>query len=203
MNSSMRSHLFWGIHSPLVSLTGAALLIVASGRIAFALICTLALVWVSVFTLVIARLGGKRFPRWGRNAVLLFLSSLGAGIFFILLWFFDPLLALGSAFFVFLCPVAFIASGLPGRVLEYDMLEILSQALAEALILGLLILGMALIREPLGYGSVSLPGLGIIRFIREEPLRFLQASSGALVLLGYAIAFYRRFRSGYTGPEEE
>jgi len=199
----MESHLFWGKNSPLGSLTGAALLIVASGRIVFAILCSLALVWVYVFTLTAAKLGGVYFPRWGRNVVLLFISSVAAGIFVILLWIINPVLAMESSFFVFLVPVVFIASGLHSRVLDYDMGEVLSQAVAEALVLGILILGLSLIREPLGFGSVSFPGLDIIRFAKNEPLRFLQASSGALIVLGYVIAVYRYFRKEITRSEDD
>ena len=199
----MESHLFWGKNSPLASLSGIALLVIASGRIAFALICSLALVWVYVFVLTAAKLGGSYFPQWGRNIALLFLSALAAGIFFILLWIFNPILAMESAFFVFLVPLVFIGCGLFNRVIEYDLGEVVTQALAEALIHGLLILGLSLIREPLGYGSVSFPGLDIIRFARTEPLRFLQASSGALIILGYIIAVYRRFRNEITNSEND
>jgi hypothetical protein len=203
MNTQTQSHLFWGIHSPLTALTGAGLLIIASGRIAFALVCTLSLVWVYVFTLTAAKLGGEQLPHWGRNAILLFISSLGAGIFSILLWIFNPVLALETAFLIFLSPVIFMASGLCERVLVYDMLEVLSQAAAEALILGVLILALSLIREPLGFGSISVPGLDIIRFVREEPLRIFQASSGALIILGYGCAVYRYFRNQYTNSEDD
>ena len=203
MNTLWHSHLFWGKISPLSSLSGAVLLVIASGRIAFALICALSLAWVYVFVMLTAKLGGTFFPDWGRNIVLLFISSLAAGIFLILLWIFDPALALESSFFIFLVPVVFSASGLCERVLNYDMLEVLSQALAEALILGALILGLSLIREPLGFGSVSVPGLDIIRFVHEEPLRIFQASSGALIILGYGIAVYRYFRNRYTNSEDD
>lgn len=201
MNIQMESHLFWGKYSPLGTLVGAPLLVIASGRIVFALICSLALVWVYVFVLSAAKLGGEYFPQWGKNAVFLFLSSLAAGIFFILLWIFSPVMAMESAFFVFLVPVVFIASGLFNRVLNYDIAEVITQALAEALVLGLLILGFSLIREPLGYGAVSFPGLGLYWFAKNEPLRFLQASSGALIIFGYGIAVYRRFRNIITNSE--
>jgi hypothetical protein len=203
MNTQMQSHLFWGLNSPLTSLTGIALLLTASGRIGFALVCTLALLWVYVFVMAAAKLGGAYFPLWGRDMTLLFLSSLAAAIFLLFLWILDPVLALESAFFIFLIPLVFMASGLCGRVLKYDMGDVVSQALAEALILGMLILGLALIREPLGFGSISVPGLDITRFVREEPLRFLQASSGALILLGYGIAVYRHYRNRYTNSEED
>ena len=199
----MQAHLFWGKYSPLSSLTGIVLLVIASGRIAFALISTLALVWVSVFVMAAAKLGSAYFPLWGRKAVLLFISALAAGIFLILLWLFNPVLALESSFIVFFVPVVFIASDLCGRVLQYDMIEILTQALAEALILGVLILGISLIREPLGFGSLSFPGLDIVRFVQEEPLRFFQTSSGALIILGYGVAVYRYFRKQFTNSEND
>ena len=221
MNVQMQSHLFWGKYSPLGSLTGVVLLVIASSRITFAFICCLALVWVYAFVLVAAKLGGDYFPRWGRNAVLLFISSLAAGIFLLLLWFFDPVLAMECSLIVFFVPVVFIASGgspqsdaalsvksggntgLWSRVLEYDMGEVVSQALSEALVLGGLILGFSLIREPLGYGSVSFPVLDVIRFVKNEPLRFLEISSGALVILGYGIAVFRYFRNQQTNSEDD
>jgi len=199
----MESHIFWGKHSPFSSLSGAALLIIASSRIAFAIICSLALVWVYVFVLAAAKLGGSYFPLWGRNAVLVFISSLAAGIFLLLLWIFNPVLALESSFFVFLVPVTFIASGLSGRVLDYDIGEVLSQALAESLLLGVLILGFSLIREPLGFGSISFPGFDIVRFAKNEPMHFLQASSGAMIILGYVIAVYRRMRNDIVNSEDD
>jgi hypothetical protein len=153
--------------------------------------------------MVTAKLGGAYFPVWGRNTTLLFLSSLAAVIFLLLMWLADPVLALESGFFIFLVPLVFMASGLCERVLEYDMGEVVSQAAAEALILGMLILAMALIREPLGFGSVSVPGMDIVRFVREEPLRFLQSSSGALILLGYGTAVYRSFRNRYNNSEDD
>jgi hypothetical protein len=194
--------MFWGTRSPLTSLSGAALLVITSGRISFALIITLALVWVYVFSLAAAKLGGAYFPVWGKHLTLLFVSSLGSGIFFILLSIFDPALAIENSFSIFLIPVVFLASGLY-RTLEYDMLEIVSQAAAEALVLGMLIIGLALIREPLGFGSFSFPGMDIVRFVQKEPLRLLQASSGALVILGYGIAVYRHFRNQYTNSEDD
>lgn len=203
MNSQTQSHLFWGIHSPLTSLTGIALLVIASGRIAFALIASLALLWVYIFTLVIAKLGNAVFPQQGKNMVLLFISSFVSSAFFIVLWILDPALTMECSLVIFLAPAVFVASGLCDRVLEYDMLEVISQAVAESLILGMLILGMALIREPLGFGSISVPGFDIVRFAKEEPLRFLQASSGTLVILGYVIAVYRHFRNQYTNSEDD
>lgn len=203
MNSQSQSHLFWGINSPLTSLTGAALLIIASGRIAFALTALFALFFVYVFALITVKLGASLFPQQGQNTVLLFLSSLFSSLFYILLWILDPVLTMECSFIIFLVPAVFVSSGLYSRVVEFDMLEIITQAIAESFILGMLILGAALIREPLGFGSISIPGFDIIRFVKEEPLRFFQSSSGALVILGYGIAVYRHFRNRYTNSEDD
>ncbi|MDR2211736.1 MAG: hypothetical protein LBO65_09800 [Spirochaetaceae bacterium] len=201
MNGHTQSHLFWGINSPLTALTGSGLLIIASGRIASALVCSVALVWVYSFSVCTVKLG--KIPPPGRDTALLFLSALGAGVFFIILWSINPILALESSFFIFLCPVVFIATGLCERVWNTGILDGLSQAAAEALVLGVLILGLSLIREPLGFGSISVPGLGSIRFMKEAPLMILQASSGALIVLGYGIALYRYFRNRYTNSEDD
>jgi hypothetical protein len=203
MNPRMQAHLFWGSHSPLSALTGAGLLVIASGRIAGALVCTAALVWVYAFTMTAAKLGRAYLPPRGKNWILLFLSALSSQIFMVILWIFSPVMALESSFFILLAPMVFAASGLAGRTQAYDLLEALSQAAAEALVLGILILALSLIREPLGFGSLSLPGLDSIRFLREEPLRILQLSSGALILLGYGTAIYRHFRNQYTNSEDD
>lgn len=203
MNPRMQAHLFWGSHSPLSALTGTGLLVAASGRISGALVCTAALVWVYAFTMTAAKLGGAYLPQRGRTGIVLFLSALGSQVFMVILWIFSPVLALESSFFILLTPVVFAASGLAERTLACDMPEALSQAAAEALVLGTLILALSLIREPLGFGSLSLPGLDSIRFVREEPLRILQVSSGALILLGYGTAVYRHFRNRYTNSEDD
>jgi hypothetical protein len=203
VNGQSQSHLFWGINSPLSSLTGAALLIMASGRIAFALIALISLLFVYVFTMIAVKLGTPLFPQQGQNMVLLFLSSLFSSFFFILLWIIDPVSAMECSFFIILVPAAFVSSGLYARIVEYDMLEIVSQSIAESFIMGMLILGVALIREPLGFGSLSVPGFDIVRFTKEEPVRFFQSSAGALVILGYGIAIYRHFRNQYTNSEDD
>ncbi|MDR2663831.1 MAG: hypothetical protein LBC31_12625 [Treponema sp.] len=203
MNPRLQAHLFWGSHSPLSALTGAGLLVIASGRVAGALVCTAALVWVYAFTIAAAKLGSAYLPQEGKPGILLFLSALGSQIFMVILWIFSPVLALESSFFILLAPVVFAASGLAERTRTFDTLEALSQGAAEALVLGTLILALSLIREPLGFGSLSLPGLDSIRFLREEPLRILQVSSGALILLGYGTAVYRHFRNRYTNSEDD
>jgi hypothetical protein len=198
----MESHLFWGKNAPLVSLNGLVLLVIATGRVSFAIVAALALAWVYVFTMAAAKLGGDHFPQWGRNAVLLFIAAFASGVFLLVLWIVSPVLAMECSLFLFFMPAIFMASGLYERMLKYDMGEVLSQSLAEALIMGVLMVAFSLIREPLGFGSVSFPGFDLIRFI-NEPIRILQASSGAFIILGYGIALYRRFRNQVIRSEED
>jgi Ca2+/Na+ antiporter len=208
----MQSHLFWGIHSPLSAFTGTSLIIVASGRIASALVCLAALLWTSALTLLTAGVGRKFLPQKGRDAVLVFVASFTCFLFYFFVSLVSPFQAMESAFYILLCPVFLLASGLYSRVHEYDAPEMVFQAVSEAFVLGALILALALIREPLGSGSVSLPGLGLIRFIGgedqasqalPEPIGLLKFSSGALIILGYGIALYRHRRKLYTHQEDD
>jgi hypothetical protein len=184
------------------------LLIIASGRTASALISTGALLWVYGLTVFIVRLAEKGFPKIGKEGALVFLSAFLGSLFLLLLWFAGPLMALESAFLVILTPAVFISSGIIDRVKTLDPRDALVQALTEALLLGLLILALALIREPLGFGSLSLPGGRVFRFVpgRREgifPIRIFAASSGALLLLGYGAALFRYYRNRYTRSEDE
>jgi hypothetical protein len=198
----MQSHLFWGANAPLSSLTGAGLLIMASGRIDSALICALSLAWIGALTMFAAGTGRKVFPARGETAALAFTASFTGLLFFFALWLVSPFAAMESAFFITLCPVFFLGSNLYGRVRAYDTAEMVVQAVSEAFVMGVLVLAAALIREPLGSGSLSVPGWGVFRFSRTDPLAVLSASSGILMLLGYALALYRRFRNRYIREDD-
>lgn len=216
MNSHMQSHLFWGIHSPLSAFTGIGLIVIASGRIVSALICVFALLWVNAFTLFAAGIGRKALPSKGDDAVLVFVSSFAGFLVYFFVCLLSPFQAMENAFSIVLCPAFLLASGLYHRVKEYDTAEMVFQAVCEALVLGALILALALIREPLGSGSVSLPGPGLIRFIGGEsgvpsgeprvplePMALLKLSSGVLIVLGYGVALYRGRRNLYTNQEDD
>jgi hypothetical protein len=199
----MQSHLFWGIHSPLSAFTGVGLIVIASGRIVSALACLLALLWVNAFTLFAAGIGRKAFPEKRAGVVLVFVSSFAGFLFYFFFLLVSPFQAMENALCILLCPAFLLASGLYSRIKDYDTPEMVFQAVCEAFVLGALILGFALIREPLGSGSVSLPGLGLIRFAGREPLALLKFSSGALIVLGYGVALYRNRRNLYTRQEDD
>jgi hypothetical protein len=206
MKSQPVSHPFWGAHSPLATLSGGGLLVLASVRFSYGLVAVLALLWVYVFTALALRI--PFLPR--RGEIRVFLSSFIAGLFILLLFLICPILAMDSLFFLILCPLCCISSGVLDRIEKFNAAEAVFQSYAEGMILSALILALALIREPLGYGTLSLPGgrQGIIcpiRFPGESylPLRIFSSSAGAFFLLGYGVALFRYFGGNFPGRSRE
>jgi len=213
MSRRFSSHLFWGSHSPLSALTGAGLIIMASSRFSFAILCAGALLWVYGLTALVFSASRQIMPNRGRKLILLFLSAFFCGIFMLLIGFINPLLILGTAFFLVMVPPCCLGSGFFEASESFPVDEVLYRALLEAAVLAGIILAIALIREPLGMGTLSLPGgvQGILEVfdVRKEdtfiPIRFLAASAGGLALLGYGTALFRyyRERSGNTPQSAE
>lgn len=209
MNDRFESHLFWGSYSPLSMLSGSALIILASSRLAFALVCAASLIWVYGLTTLVFSVSKKILPEYGKILVLLFLSSFMCGIFMILMGLINPLLMLGTGFFIFLIAPCFLGAGLFESSRQADLEEVISRAVLEAFVLSLIIISFALIREPLGMGTLSFPGgpEGIKEIFGSGeafiPVRILSTSAGALLLLGYGTALFRylRERTGATPPE--
>ena len=211
MNQRLGSHLFWGSHSPLSTLSGVGLIIMASGRFAFALVCSGALLWVYGLTALIFSAARSIMPSRGKMVILLFLSSFFCGTFAILISFLNPLLIMGTGFFLFLIPPWCLGTGFFESAYSTDAIETVSRALLEAIMLAVIILAIALIREPLGMGTLSIPGgiqgIAEIFNIRDAnayvPVRIFSVSSGGLLLLGYATALYKYFREKNGSASEE
>jgi len=123
----------------------------------------------------------------------------------------NPLIILGMGFFLILVPPYCLSTGLfEASEPEYPG-EVFSRALLEAIVMANVILALALIREPLGMGTLSFPGgvQGIVELFNSQedsfvPVRLLSASAGGLLLLGYVVALYRYFRErNGSVPEEQ
>ena len=211
MRGRFESHLFWGSYSPLSLPTGAALIILASSRLAFALICAGALIWVYAFTALIFSAARKILPVRGKMIILLFLSAFTCGIFMLLISILNPLLVSGTGFLLILIPPCLLGSGLFEASERVDLEEVFSRAFLEALVLALVVVAFALIREPFGMGTLSFPGgaEGIVElFGRPDddafvPVRILSASAGGLILLGYGTALFRFFRGRSGGVSND
>jgi hypothetical protein len=181
----------------------------ASSRLAFALVCAGALLWVYALSALAAFPCRRLFPRRGKTLVLVFLSSFTGLLCLLALWFISPVLAMENFFILSLVPFTCAGSGLFERLESRPLNEVLSRALGEAAALGGLVIAFSLIREPLGYLSLSLPGgaLGISTIFSAEmenflPLRLVSGSAGALLLLGCGLGLYRYFREQQGFPEE-
>jgi hypothetical protein len=200
MNNPYRQkHIFWGPHAPLATLVGAGFIIMASSRTAFALIALGALVWVYALTALIFRIPAPALPERGKNFILVSVSAFSGGLFHLMLCLISPLLAVETALPVILAPVCCIASGMLPRLESLSTEDTLLRALSEALVMGFLTLIMAVIREPLGFGTFSLPGGpgGIIELFGKGensfvPVHIISSSAGALLLFGYGLAVFRR-----------
>jgi hypothetical protein len=233
MSDSGKTHLFWGSFSPLGGLFGMGLLVMASGRLAWALSVSAALLWVYGFSVLAAfpgscaggspgNFGGspgspgaaktvaRFFPQRGKQVFFVFLASFIGGLYLLLFWFVSPLAALEAFFPICLVPLFCAGSGVFERVQSLDLGGAILRAVSEALVMAGLLLALSLIREPLGFCSLTLPGgpQGTIPLFVFEggsflPVRIIAGSSGALLVLGYGTAVYRYFRSSYALREED
>jgi len=191
--------------SPAAVLPGCGLLIIASGRLSHALTVVGALVWVYGLTTLVIYAAAKFFPRHGRTTLISFLASFMAAVYLFILWLLSPLCALESFFAVSLVPVFYMSSGASKR---FNALSAEDSFFIEALSLGVLLLGFAIIREPLSFVSLSLPGgpqgsvmlftFGLESFL---PVQLIGSSSGALLLLGYFWALYKRMNKKPDGDK--
>ncbi|MDR0494792.1 MAG: hypothetical protein LBG95_04100 [Treponema sp.] len=210
MNTSLRYRIFRSNASPLASLSGAALLIMASDRLAHAILVSGALVWTYCLSSLAAYFGVQFFPRRGRTLLLAFLSSCITGFYLLLLWMLSPLCAMEVFFVISLIPMFCMVSDVFKRLETLVLYDAFLESFFEALVLGVLIVLFAIIREPLGFLSLSLPGgaRGIVLLFSVNaesffPVCLITSSSGALLLLGYFLGLYRYFRAENTPQEDK
>jgi hypothetical protein len=208
MSKYPETHPFWGPQGPLFSLTSGALLILASPRLAFALITALALIFIYVLSTVVSLAAKKIIPRMGRSLVLVFIASFFSGIFELILSLASPLFVLELNIIILLVPISFISTPVSRNFDSLAPDDGLYEAILEAMILGGLITGFALIREPFSYGALSFPGSqGVIEWSfaeLENPYvsHLVSTAAGGFILLGYAVALFRHIRNKTLGGEE-
>jgi hypothetical protein len=182
----------------------------ASGRLAFALVCAGSLLWVYCLSSLAAVPGRKILPRRGKKLVLVFLASFTGSLYILALWFVNPVLAVENFFILSLVPLMCAGSGIFERIDSMNLKEALIRSLGEALVLGGLVISFSLIREPLAYLSLSFPGgpLGIVKVFSSGdeiflPVRLITSSAGALLIMGYGIGIYRYFRERRIPPDQK
>ncbi len=201
MTERLASHPFWGKDSPLTSLASLGLVLLASGRMAFALVSAAAYIWVAMGTSLIAFLLAAALPKRGRSVVLVLLATFFFVLFLLALTLLSPIMALEMTIPLLLVPIAFITSGVCSRLKGASLGPALARVLYEGVILGLILVALALIREPLGFGCLSVPDAQGVRevfgseFAAGAAVRLFAGTSGALILLGYLVALFRSLRN--------
>jgi len=211
MNNRLQSHFFWGPYGPFSTLIGAGIIIMASVRLSHAIICAGAFLWVYSVTALIYFSARKFLPGKGKSIILLFLSGFLCSFYILVTGLINPLLVSGTWFFMLLIPPCCIGSGLFEGMDSVETPEILSRVCMEAFTYGIIIVAFSLIREPVGLGTLSLPGglWGIYELFGSGadnngffPIQIIPISAGGFILLGFGTALFRFFRSRYiTGDD--
>jgi hypothetical protein len=194
--------------SPEGALPGCGLLIIASGKLSHAITAAGALLWVYGLTTLVIYAAAKIFPRQGRTTLISFLASFMAAVYLFAQWFLSPLCALESFFAVSLVPIFYMASGAPKHFNAVSAEDSFFSSFFKALSLGVLLMAFAIIREPLSYMSLSLPGGvqgSVILFSFSAgsflPVQLIASSGGTLLLLGYFLAIYKYMNKTKEGDE--
>jgi hypothetical protein len=110
-----------------------------------------------------------------------------------------------TGYIVLLAPCCCVASPLFSALGREEFPALLFKTARDAGSLGTLIIAFALLREPIGFMNLSLPGgvQGIIELFPGFdgdsflPIKIIAGSAGAFLLLGYGTALFR----GVKKPE--
>ncbi|MDR1468499.1 MAG: hypothetical protein LBT00_04335 [Spirochaetaceae bacterium] len=221
VKNNVITFLFKVFFRPLTILSATALLIVASSRFAFALIAALNLVVVYVLTVLIAEAlkrlkvpkqgGGKiaLFPQENRKIISVFLANLAGCAFFFVYYCITPLLAMETLFITLFVPIFAYSENISEKYAALPLPLALKRCFFESFSLGALIMVIALIREPLGYATLSLPGGsgGIIELFHQEgnlsfAVEIASLSSGAFLLVGFIMVLFRVIERRKTDRRE-
>ena len=198
MNIKLRQRIIEFYSSPILLVTAAPAVVIGTSRLAYSIISAASLLWVYALSVFIVHISKKTFPKgFFFNFISLFLFSFVASLFFLLLEICNPLLAMEVFLLVFISPVICFASDIESRTESLTLAEALIGAVSEALLIGIFLIALSIVREPLGFGSLSIPGgaKGIIEFFNIEedafPIQIISSSGGALFLLGYILFIVR------------
>jgi hypothetical protein len=208
--NSIVGFMFKFFHRPLTTLSAAALLVVASSRLAFAIIAMINLTVVYLLTVLIAE-SLKRvrlfrqsqheiwlFPRKNNRIAYMLLANFAGCVFFFVYYCLSPLLAIETIFVTLFVPMYTYLERVGEKHSDLMLSHALKGCFLESLYLGVLTVVIALIREPLGYATLSLPGGdgGIIELFNKNnsfpfAIEIISLSSGAFLLIGFLMVAFR------------
>jgi len=206
-----RQHSFWGSLSPLGGLTGAGLLVMACGRLSWAITVAGCLFWVYgltsfAFAFLSSDKAKKIMPVKGLVTLFTCLAVFFSSVYILLFWLLCPFAALEVFLIMLLVPLFCANSGIVQQMHfsehKYsDVFDNVSDAISQAASLAGLIIAFSIIREPLSYCMLSFPGTyqGMITIMYFKsgaffPIGIFAASAGSLLLLGYFICLYQYWK---------
>jgi hypothetical protein len=203
-------YLFRFFHRPLTTLSAAALLVVASSRLAFALIAMIDLTVVYLLTALISETLKRvrlfkhssheiwLLPKKNQKIVCLFLANFIGCAFFFALYCAFPLLAIETIFITLFVPIFVYIEEAGEKYADVPLLHIVKNCFKDSAFLGILAIFIALIREPIGYATLSLPGGngGIIELFNKDnsfpfTVEIISLSSGAFLIIGFIMTMFR------------
>jgi hypothetical protein len=176
--------------------------------LAYALTVGIGLLWLYLLAGLSLWFARRILPERGRSLVILAISCFIGALYLWIHLLINPFLGMECFFPILLGPLIYTGSGMAERIQTMDPGEGLAASFFNALVYCGLSIALALIREPLGFLSLSFPGggRGIIFFFdgKTSLLYPVSLSSGALLLLGYGIVLYNVLRGrGSSGEEDE
>ncbi|MDR2509523.1 MAG: hypothetical protein LBC77_02635 [Spirochaetaceae bacterium] len=198
---------FYG--KPANIMTCAALIIFGTSRLAFAICAAAALVWGYVFSVTLIHSSKRFFPKSVFNNILsLCVFGFAAGLFQLFMELACPALAMETALIVLIVPALCFVGNIERRTERSPLLSAVTSAVLEAAGIGVFLVAFALIREPLGYGSLSLPGglKGYYEIFSVDksgfPVRIISAPAGALLLSGYIFIVFKMIKPAAKKEEK-
>lgn len=191
---------FSDVSGPLPTLSGAILLIGATSRFSYALILCAAVLTVYLAVPAIVQFASSAIPAAHATFIRAVIASTVAGLFALGAGAFWPLLVRELGLYLMAVPLSLMASGLLDRTEAAGKLRALQLSAYEAVNLCVLAVAFSLVREPLGFGVLSVPAPdGIAAVVGNEKnasaaLVVFSSAAGGFILFGYVLALFRRIR---------
>ncbi|MDR3356103.1 MAG: hypothetical protein LBO04_02835 [Spirochaetaceae bacterium] len=195
--------------SPVSSMSGTALFLIAGSRLSYAIGAAGALVWVFVMSAFVNTARRGITSNFRNKMFNVALSSFSGSLYFFLLYLLNPLFAMETGLVYALVPAFYIGSKFCSSLENSPADEMFHEAFYEPLSMSGLVLGFSLIREPLGFATLSIPGgkRGIIELFNTQggysyPFQLISSSTGALFLLAFMIVVSRYIDKKGGRPHE-
>lgn len=199
---------FWSSSGPLGTLSSGVLLVVATSRLSYAVAVSLSVLWTWIVSAALCAVSEPLMPkRWESAARIVatvavaYLFERGAAVY-------SPALVGECALYLALVPIVLLSGDLLRRYAGAAPGKAAAGAAADAGAIAALLVVMAIVREFLGYGVLSLPGpdglvlLFDLSQVYPWTMPFVSSAPGGLVMLALAVALHKVLSSRAWGVAE-